>query len=195
LSERERATPETSITTDQTSGYPARSRLIVRQSPVFSWPPRSALIRYPPLLCGGLLMRKCLIPLLIVLFVVPLFGSDSPKEYDGKTESVGIEGKWRLIELELNGLKDEPVHQEEITVRSGTYTINNDSGTIRKNYRLDTTQKPPHLDWILPSGETLKFIYQIDGDRLRVAVNTAINKRPQEFKGLFILVATYKRVK
>ena len=140
--------------------------------------------------------------LLIVLVVIPLFGSDSPKEYDDKTEAAGIEGTWRLTEYELDGAKHEPNFRCVLTLRNGTFTVNysNDEDTIRGSYRLDTTRKLPHLDW-LPSngsskGQMLKFIYQIDRDTLRTAIMNADGTRPpQGFSDKGVVVHNYKHVK
>ena len=41
--------------------------------------------------------------LLAVLLVLPLFGSDSPKEYDDRAKIAGIEGVWRLTDSTQNG--------------------------------------------------------------------------------------------
>jgi uncharacterized protein (TIGR03067 family) len=89
-----------------------------------------------------------------------------------------------------------------LTLRNGTFTVNytNDEDTIRGSSRIDPTCQPPHLDWS-PSngnaqGQTLKFIYQIEGDTLRTAImNGDLTGRPQGFSDKRIAVHTYKRVK
>jgi hypothetical protein len=80
-----------------------------------------------------------------VLLVLPLFGSDSPKEYDDKTENVGIEGKWRLID-----------GKNVVTFRSGTYTVDDGDGNPwRGTYRTDKSHYPHHLD-LFPSNGPYK---------------------------------------
>jgi uncharacterized protein (TIGR03067 family) len=135
--------------------------------------------------------------LIAVLFVVPLFGSDSPKEYDDKAVNYGIDGTWRLIEVEKNGEKIRPPILEVITFRGGTYTYTFPEEGIVSNpkqwsYRIDCTHQPPHLDYI-SSIETVKCIYQIDRDTLKIANKDEL--RPQSFKDTNTRVATYKRVK
>ena len=44
-----------------------------------------------------------------------------------------------------------------------------DGKTWRGKYRIETTYNPPHLDWIQANGD-IKYIYQIDGDTLRIAI-------------------------
>jgi uncharacterized protein (TIGR03067 family) len=147
-------------------------------------------------------MRRLFL-LFAVLFVVPLSGSDSPKEYDDRTETIGIEGTWRLTEVEYGGQKRKTdLPKAMLTYRSGTYTANYTGGdTFRGSYRIAPTRKPSHLDQ-LPSngsdqGQTIKFIYQIDGDTLRIAriMSAFTTSRPQGFDDDHIFVVTYKRVK
>src|SRR6478672_4540007 len=129
-------------------------------------------------------MRRIVWLLAGVLLVVPSLGSDAPKGYDGATEDVGIEGTWRLTEYEIDGAKREPNFRCVLTLRNGTFTVHytNDEDTIRGSYRLDPTRNPPHLDW-LPSngggkGQTLLFIYQIDGGSFRTTImNGDITRR------------------
>jgi hypothetical protein len=67
-------------------------------------------------------MRRGML-LLPALLVLPLLGSDSPKEYDDKVAVAGIEGTWRLTEYELDGAKREPNFRCSVTVRNGTFTV------------------------------------------------------------------------
>ena len=134
--------------------------------------------------------------LLAVLFVVPLFGSDSPMEYDDKTVNCGIEGTWRLVEIELNGeVAGTFSYQDVTTFHNGTYT----GDTIGGRYRIDPTRSPPHLDW-LPSCFAIKdpptkSMYKIDGDMLITAImDDHSNNRPQGFKDKGVRVFIRKQV-
>ena len=137
--------------------------------------------------------------LFAVLFVVPLLGSDSPKEYDDRTENVGIEGTWRMTEQELKGQKITDVKCVD-TFRNGIYTFQWDNKRpTRWNYRIDTACKPHHLETPLPNElnkGVLMFIYQIDGDKLRMAMFIPPEMRyPRDFHDAGIVIYTYKRVK
>ena len=139
--------------------------------------------------------------LLTVLLVVPLFGFDSPKEYGDRTEHVGIEGAWRLTEVQLNG-NNAPPTQAVDTFYTKTYTVTLNGKTSGGSYRIDITHKPSHLD-LTPSdpvasgGKTVWHIYQIDGDTLRIArmSRKPTLLRPQGFKDKGLIVLTYKRVR
>jgi uncharacterized protein (TIGR03067 family) len=145
-------------------------------------------------------MRR-LIPLFAALFVAPLLGSDSPKEYDDATENIAIEGTWRLVELEYDGkITDSPLPLVS-TYRDGVYTSKvYDKEAGRGRYRVDLAHAPAYLDEIPADGKTggepIKSIYQIDGDTLRVAYQgNLFMRRPQAFSGEGVWVEVYKRVK
>src|SRR5579872_2815246 len=114
--------------------------------------------------------------LFAVLFVLALLGSDSQKEYDDKTESVGLEGTWRLTEFEFDGQKSKtaPGNQEIKTIRDEAVTSRYPDGAgWQGSYRINSTGKPPRLDWIGEGdrfqAHPVKCIFQCDGDTLRIA--------------------------
>jgi uncharacterized protein (TIGR03067 family) len=131
-------------------------------------------------------MRRTILLAGVLLCVVAL-GSDSPKEYDDRTEYVGIEGTWREIEFEQNGKKEKPTRQHVLIFPSGS------------SFMLDDpTRNPHHLGRFSQDGplkgQTIMFLYQIEGDTLRIA--TTFNDRcPQGFNDKGSFVFTYKRVK
>ncbi len=135
-------------------------------------------------------MRRTILLLVGVLLCVVALGSDSPKEYDDKTAVIGIDGTWQL-----DG------NQENLMIcHSRVWTIDNGNGDPwGGTCRTDPTRKPAHLDWLFASGtykgKTFKFIYQIDGDTLRMATMRNDWERPQTFSDRDIVVWTYKRVK
>jgi uncharacterized protein (TIGR03067 family) len=136
-----------------------------------------------------------------VLLTVAVLGSDSPKGYDDTTDSGGIEGKWQLLEVEWKGEKTQLAFQVVITLRGRTLTYDSTHDLVQGNCRIDSTCKPLRVDWI-PSAKgltarTLKFIYQIDGDTLRVAFlwNGGLDvQRPRGFTDEGVYIAVFKRV-
>jgi uncharacterized protein (TIGR03067 family) len=145
-------------------------------------------------------MRR-LMPLFAALSVFPLLGSDSPKEYDDAAEANNIQGMWQLTEFEFKGAKAKPDVHGVLTYRSGTSTLTyGNVESLRGSYRIDPTQKPPHIDWI-PStdelkGRPIRCIYRIDGDTLKLGFMQGSDwSRPQRFYGEGVAVETYKRVK
>ena len=142
-------------------------------------------------------MRRTMLLLAGVLLSVVALGSDSPKEYDDKVNADEIEGTWQWTEFEgeLFGMKYHPTHYSEMTLRNGIFKLTVPEWHGR--YRLDPTHKPAHLDWMPANRQTLKFIYQIDGDTLKIAgfPHEPTKPRPQAVNDKGVTVWTYKRVK
>jgi hypothetical protein len=88
-------------------------------------------------------MRRTILLLAGVLLSAVALGSDSPKEYDDKTEVAGIEGTWQLTEDEFNGVKMKPCTQLVTSYRSGTYTCQSLSGKIRLHNLIAAEEVPP----------------------------------------------------
>ena len=149
-------------------------------------------------------MRRTVYSVCAVLLVVVGLGSNSTKDYDDRTELNNIQGGWRLTKLESNGKEFHlgSIQNSVRIYRSGACTDRSGIGDrFIGHYRVDPSRKPAHLDMILSfgprKGETLKCIYQIDGDTLRTAFMEGGNdmRRPQGFNDKDIVVYTYKRVK
>lgn len=147
-------------------------------------------------------MRRLLF-LFAVLFVLPLLGSDSPKEYDDRATRNDLEGRWELVEHHYKGVKQELLpHSTMLTFHSTTSDFElgrGDSwpGPWRGIYRSDATCHPAQLDWTLKAWKlTLKQIYRVDGDTLKVARNPDdFDKRPQGFGDKDLEIETYRRVR
>jgi uncharacterized protein (TIGR03067 family) len=135
-----------------------------------------------------------------LLLVVPVLGSDVPREYDGTTESVGLEGTWRLIEITYGGVKHgAPLYV--VTFRGGRYTVSDGGKTLEGTYRIDASRRPARLDQIASDGPgrggVEKYIFQVDGDTLRLAFTYSEEgvDRPEQFTDRHTGIHTFKRVK
>jgi uncharacterized protein (TIGR03067 family) len=141
-------------------------------------------------------MRR-LIPLFAALLLLPLLGSDSPREYDSATEMAGIEGTWQLLAVEHDGNKVNSITWVW-TLRDGEYTrtdSNGDHGT--GTYRINTNQKPPHFDLSAAKEGgygALKGIFQCQGDTLKMAWSHG-GEYPKSFHDKDIWLGTLKRLK
>jgi uncharacterized protein (TIGR03067 family) len=135
-----------------------------------------------------------------VLLAIVVIGSDSPKGYDDSVTMDELEGTWQWTEFEnaLTG-KYQPTHYSEMTYRNGTFALTVPDWHGR--YHLDPTHKPARIDWTAANygyqGKTLQYIYQIDGDTLRIGgfPGESTKPRPQGFNIPGLTVWTYKRVK
>jgi uncharacterized protein (TIGR03067 family) len=146
-------------------------------------------------------VRRTVYVLSAVLLVGVGLGSDSPKEYDGATVSNTLEGSWRLTEFEFKGARAKSDVQGVLTFRGGAWSLMyGNVESLAGRYRIDTTHQPPHLDWIVSTegelkGRTLRFIFQIDGDTLRIGFKIGSDwSRPQGFDR-DVAFETYKRMK
>jgi uncharacterized protein (TIGR03067 family) len=131
-----------------------------------------------------------------VLFVVPLLGSGSPKEYDDRTTVDPLEGTWRLTGSEFRDTKEK--HSQPLTTfRNGIVTEDYDFGKYVGTYDVDLTRKPSHLDMTQSKSKASKYIYKIDGDTLRIALINGLGemRRPQDFTDKDVFITIYKRVK
>ena len=143
-------------------------------------------------------MRRVLF-LFSVLLVLPLLGSDSPKEYDDRTESNdALDGTWQQTGEELCR-QPRTFSPCKTTFHAGAYREDHDGGLpSRGSYSLPSTG---HLDCVASDGRlmgrTVKCIYRIDGDKLTIArlLNGYDEQYPPAFGGNFIFVRTYKRVR
>jgi uncharacterized protein (TIGR03067 family) len=148
-------------------------------------------------------MRRTIWLLAGVLLCVAALGSDSPKEYDDKTEVRDeLEGTWERTDFTYFGRKLELPYQEVATFRHGILTRKFSPGeTVPGSYRINPTRSPAHLDWT-PStveckGQTLKWIYKVKADTLKIANVATPNdeQRPKGFGDDNLSVSTYKRLK
>jgi uncharacterized protein (TIGR03067 family) len=137
---------------------------------------------------------------IVFLLAVLALASASPKEYDDKTECVSIEGAWELIEWEGLGVVCT-TDKSTRTYHGGTYiNTKGNSETDRGSYRFNQAIKPPHLDYVPAcgqrKGETIRCIYRIEGNILKVARMPAKQDapRPHGFDDIDVVIFTYKRV-
>jgi uncharacterized protein (TIGR03067 family) len=135
-----------------------------------------------------------------VLLVVPALGSDAPKGYDGAAEIDGIEGTWQAVSVENTGGTFLTPPEWRMTFRAGKFTWTGGGIHPQGSYKVDAGKKPAWLDMTyLPEGDpTLKNIFRIDGDILKIAWTLGDGERPQRFDihgDRRQSVSTFKRVR
>jgi uncharacterized protein (TIGR03067 family) len=135
-----------------------------------------------------------------VLVSIATLGWDSPKQYDDGMTEDPLEGTWRATKTEVGGQTINLSTYEVKTFHNGIYTIKWDDGDLwQGKYQIDTTCKPPRLDW-MPSGghykgQMFKCIFRIDGNTLKIAGSNYDDERPKGFSGDGIYVHSYRRVR
>jgi uncharacterized protein (TIGR03067 family) len=128
--------------------------------------------------------------LFAVLWVLPLFGYDSPKENDGEISFVdGLQGTWQLTDFEDKTGTHRIGWPCVTTFQGGICTyLWADGDPMQTHYYTDTTRKPFCLDM-----DNKKCIYLIDSCTLRIAWRD--HQRPRGFKEGGVTVHIYKRKK
>jgi uncharacterized protein (TIGR03067 family) len=148
-------------------------------------------------------MRRIVCLLAGVLLVVPVLGSDSPKEYGDATEIDGIEGTWRFVSAERIGgdvKRVEWAGPPILTFRGGRYVGLRDGRTVEQgDYWVDNRQTPRHFDRFPESGPnrgfTLPYIYRVDGNTLKIAQKSDNLERPTGFTQGDVIILSWQRVK
>jgi uncharacterized protein (TIGR03067 family) len=154
--------------------------------------------------------------LFLALVVLPLLAAGGPgadpKEEDAAARDLAkLQGKWKLVEFDLNGEVTKCAEGHVIGFEKDVeIDYDGDGGVAGKSsVKLDPSKSPRAIDLtitflaIFPNekGRTLHGIYQVEGDELKLAFTSApFWGRPREFTTRKQLVTTfevdtYKRVK
>ncbi|HEV3146364.1 MAG TPA: TIGR03067 domain-containing protein [Gemmataceae bacterium] len=139
-------------------------------------------------------------PSTFLLLVASLFPSQEPSKDDlAKKDLEKLQGDWKLVAVEQNGVKiegnasapDTLFRVEKTKYSTNTYQPWQEIGELK----LDPTQKPKAMDATWNEGqnkEVAKAVYDLDGDKLRVAYLRVermggaqalfADERPKDFK-------------
>jgi uncharacterized protein (TIGR03067 family) len=113
-----------------------------------------------------------------------------------------LEGTWLPSAAELGGRKfpDEVRKTIKLVVKDDKYTVTVGKGVDRGTIKLNAAAKPKELDITGTDGpnkgQTIRAIYEQDGETLRVCYDLSGKGRPKEFKteeGTQLFLVTYKR--
>ena len=105
---------------------------------------------------------------------------DSDKENVRKAEMAKLQGEWKLVRCESDGsLLD--IGTAKLVVKGESYTLDIGPGTDRGTISIDPNMKP--TAWNLASKrETMAAVYDLNGDRLRLAYRMN-NESPKSIFG------------
>ncbi len=154
-------------------------------------------------------MRRTILLLAGVLLSAVALGSDSPKEYDGRTQVNPLQGKWRPLKLEVTDKTGGKIictapEWADVVFKDERYIWGWGDGYSRLTSSrgictLDASKSPGHLDLTDTTGPvagvTRRCIYRINGETLEIASTTGQPaNRPESFAGP-VTTYTLKRVK
>jgi uncharacterized protein (TIGR03067 family) len=141
-------------------------------------------------------MKKCLLGVFVVGLLIA--ADEKPKADDVKDK---LKGTWTIVAMERDGQKapEDAVKDQTLIFEGDKVTFKQRGDTKTGTYKLDTAQKPPHLD-ITPSDgpqkdKAMKMIYQLDGDTLKIyGAKNEEGERPKNFEAAAMII-TLKREK
>jgi uncharacterized protein (TIGR03067 family) len=154
-------------------------------------------------------MKTCLFALSLVGLLLIATGTTAAEEAKEKAiqqDREKIEGKWRIIRLDINGNKAAEDDIGKLTVvngNDGTWTLFDDGKEISKGTStFDPTQKPKAIDFTPTAGggagEHYRGIYELGEDSRKLCFAPPGHNRPAEFSsppGSEHILVTFERVK
>jgi uncharacterized protein (TIGR03067 family) len=110
-----------------------------------------------------------------------------------------LQGKWAVESFDYNGMPVEVMKAAVREFKDDTYTITPKSGDAINGVvkMLDSTKKPKTID-LEVNGRTLKGIYEIEGDTLKLCYNLTNPERPTELASKpdsGVVLVVHKRAK
>ena len=122
----------------------------------------------------------------------------------GAKDADALQGTWLPTAAELGG-KEFPEKVREtikLVIKDNTYTVTVGKVVDKGTVKVNASAKPKEFDITGTEGpnkdKTIRAIYELDGDTLRVCYDLGLSGRPKEFKtdgeAKFFLV-TYQRQK
>ncbi len=123
---------------------------------------------------------------------------------DDKKNNEPFQGKWKIASIVANG-ETIPTDQFENAVLTvtGDERVLKDGDEVKSKakYKVDPTKTPKTIDIMVSEGtlkgKTIKGIYEITGDTMKICANLEGMNYPKEFKsetGSGILLQTFKRM-
>jgi uncharacterized protein (TIGR03067 family) len=133
-------------------------------------------------------MKKCLLGLLVVGF---LTAADAKKPADDKAK---LQGTWAVVAMEIEGRKVPHERVKSFTFDGDKITSQRKDGSGTGTFKLDPTQKPPHIDLIFDGKVINRMLYRLDGDMLKLNGDRKGEVRPKSYEAAAVIV-TLKREK
>lgn len=113
-------------------------------------------------------------------------------------------GRWQLVKGIVNGspVPENLIHNLKLELSRGRYKVTGAESPDQGTWKADTTSKPHTLDITGTEGpnkgRTLRGIFEVNGDTLRVCYDLTGKVRPSKFESLkqtATFLAEYRRVK
>ena len=109
-----------------------------------------------------------------------------------------LQGKWIVESFQYNGGPGEMMKEAVREFKDNKYTLTPKAGdVIEGTIKLDPSQEPKTIDLEI-NGRTLKGIYEVDGDMLKMSYTLNDGERPTDFASKpdsGQILVTHKRAK
>jgi uncharacterized protein (TIGR03067 family) len=121
--------------------------------------------------------------ILVALAAGLLVGADDPKKGDGKKGAKGLEGTWTIVSFTQNGKDNDELKDTQVVFKGKNVTVKTKDGDQKGTFQIDPKKKTIDLT---PTeggqkGKTMKGIYQLKGDDLKVCHSRVGKDRPKDF--------------
>ncbi len=141
------------------------------------------------------MIRKVSVALVLGLLVTTVRAEDK----SAKGDKEKIQGTWTIVSGEREGqpLPEEAIKSIKLVFAGDKFTLDHGDRKSEGTFKLAPDKKPKEMD-VDMEGQTVKAIYQLDGDTLKVVHGQPGEARPKEFPkkaGSGLSVVTLKRKK
>jgi uncharacterized protein (TIGR03067 family) len=126
---------------------------------------------------------------LAVLAVTFSFAAEKPRGDAVKKELKKFEGTWKIVSLEVEGMKlpAKAFEGARLIIKGDAFTMKEEKVTHKGTFKVDPTKKPKMIDLIFTEGpakgKTLLGIYELEGDTYTICLAVKGKKRPTTFTG------------
>lgn len=122
-----------------------------------------------------------------LMFLLTLSKSDAAEDII-KLELNNLQGTWHMVRAEQDG-KDirERIGYNQIVVEGNATLVSSRGKIIKSQFTIDPAKKPKQITFITQTGDEVRGIYELKGDRWRQLLTSSDKERPKNFKdvGLF----------
>jgi uncharacterized protein (TIGR03067 family) len=120
----------------------------------------------------------------LLLLTGLLVGSYGPAKGDEKKATKGLEGTWVVVSFTRDGKTDDKTKGDKLVFEGNTVTINTKAGPRKATFKIDPKKQTLDIT-VTEQGQqrSVKAIYQIKGDELKVCHGRPGEARPKELTG------------
>jgi uncharacterized protein (TIGR03067 family) len=124
----------------------------------------------------------------LVLAAALALAADETKKDSPAKEYGGFEGTWRVVSLEIEGMKlpEKAIKDARLIIKGKEFTMKEQIATYRGHFTIDPRKKPKTIDLKFTAGpekgNTSYGIYELKGDELKLCLTITGKKRPKKFE-------------